>query len=143
MLSVAYADDSSLHGSSSDSVGGSTVSSTKAESGFQNFFAKLSDSPVSNFVPMILVFVVFYSLVLRPHSLKMKQHKKMIEGIAVGDKILTSGGIIGSVCRVANEQGEILVEIAKNVKVGVVASCVTDIVKVSDIDSGVGFKNRA
>ena len=68
------------------------------------------------FLPLILIFVVFYFLLIRPQQKKMKQHKEMLANIRRGDKIVTGGGIIGNVTKVT-EQGELTVEIAPEVKV--------------------------
>lgn len=89
----------------------------------------LSNSAIGNFLPMILISVIFYFLVIRSHQTKLKKHKQMVDGIVSGDKVLTSSGMIGKVCQQANEQGEILVEIAKNVRVTMMSSCVSDVLR--------------
>ena len=67
------------------------------------------------FAPLILIFVVFYFLLIRPQQKKMKEHKAMLESIRRGDRVVTGGGIIGTVSKVDNE--ELQVEIAEGVKV--------------------------
>ena len=69
-------------------------------------------------LPLILIFVVFYFLLIRPQQKKMKLHRQTIAAIRRGDKVVTGGGIIGSVAKVDNEH-EVTVEIAKDVKVKV------------------------
>jgi len=69
-------------------------------------------------LPLILIFVVFYFLLIRPQQKKMKQHKEMLGTIRRGDKVVTGGGIVGSVTKV-NDDNELTVEIAKDVKVKV------------------------
>ena len=69
-------------------------------------------------LPLILIFIVFYFLLIRPQQKKMKQHRETIAAIRRGDKIVTGGGIFGSVTKVDNDH-EITVEIAKDVKVKV------------------------
>jgi preprotein translocase subunit YajC len=76
-------------------------------------------------LPLVLIFVVFYFLLIRPQQKKMKAHREMISGIKRGDKVLTSGGIIGSVVKV--EEGELLVEIAKDVRVRVARGTISDL----------------
>jgi preprotein translocase subunit YajC len=70
------------------------------------------------FLPIILIFVVFYFLLIRPQQKKMKQHKEMLAAIRRGDRIVTGGGIVGTVSKVIDDN-EIQVEIAENVRVRV------------------------
>ena len=69
-------------------------------------------------LPIILIFVVFWFLLIRPQQKRMKEHKAMIAAVKRGDKIVTGGGIIGTVTKVLDES-EVQVEIAKDVKVRV------------------------
>ena len=69
-------------------------------------------------LPLILIFVVFYFLLIRPQQKKMKQHRETLSAIRRGDKVVTGGGIQGSVTKVDNDH-EVTVEIAKDVKVKV------------------------
>jgi preprotein translocase subunit YajC len=78
------------------------------------------------FVPLILIFVVFYFLMIRPQQKKQKAHREMIAALRRGDRIVTNGGLIGSVTRVANDN-ELIVEIANGVKVRVLRSMVADL----------------
>lgn len=77
-------------------------------------------------LPLVLIFVVFYFLLIRPQQKKMKQHREMIGALKRGDRVLTSGGIIGTVIK---EEGdtELLVEIAKDVRVRVARHLVSDL----------------
>lgn len=68
--------------------------------------------------PLLLIFVVFYFLLIRPQQKKAKEHKAMLEAVRRGDKIVTGGGIIGTVNKVIDEN-EISVEIADGIKVRV------------------------
>jgi preprotein translocase subunit YajC len=70
------------------------------------------------FLPLILIFVVFYFLLIRPQQKKMKEHKAMLGTVRRGDKIVTGGGIIGTITKVIDEI-EVTVEIADGVKVRV------------------------
>jgi len=67
-------------------------------------------------LPLILIFVVFYFLLIRPQQKKMKTHKEMLMAARRGDKIVTGGGIIGTITKVDDDQ-QVTVEIAKDVKV--------------------------
>ncbi len=70
------------------------------------------------FLPLILIFGVFYMLLSRPQQKKMKEHKATLGAIRRGDKVVTSGGIVGTVTKVIDDL-EITVEIADGVKVRV------------------------
>lgn len=82
---------------------------------------------VTSFLPLILIFVVFYFLLIRPQQKRMKQHKEMLSALRRGDRVVTSGGIIGIVSKLVSDT-EVLLEIADNVKVRVVRSTISDIV---------------
>jgi len=70
------------------------------------------------FLPIILIFVVFYFLLIRPQQKKMKQHKEMLAAVRRGDRIVTGGGIIGTVTKVVDDN-ELQLEIAEGIKVRV------------------------
>ena len=73
---------------------------------------------IMQFLPLILIFVVFYFLLIRPQQKKLKQHRDMLAAIRRGDRIVTGGGIIGTVNKVIDDN-EVLVEIAEGVRVRV------------------------
>jgi preprotein translocase subunit YajC len=79
------------------------------------------DQGIGQFIPLILIFVIFYFFLIRPQQKKVKEHKVMVENLKRGDKIVTSAGIIGTIERIIdNEKAEVL--IAENVKVEVIKS---------------------
>ena len=79
------------------------------------------DAGIGQFIPLILIFVIFYFFLIRPQQKKVKEHKAMVEALKRGDKVITSGGIVGTVERVIdNEKVEVM--IADNVKVEIVRS---------------------
>jgi len=81
----------------------------------------MSGSGIGQFIPLILIFVIFYFFLIRPQQKKVKEHKLMVENLKRGDKVVTSGGIVGSIERVIdNDKVEVL--ISENVKVEVVKS---------------------
>ena len=81
----------------------------------------MSNSGIGQFIPLILIFVIFYFFLIRPQQKKVKEHKLMVQNLKRGDKVITSGGIIATVERVMeNDRAEI--EIAGNVKVEIVKS---------------------
>ncbi|MBK8210618.1 MAG: preprotein translocase subunit YajC [Rhodospirillales bacterium] len=70
------------------------------------------------FLPIILIFVVFYFLLIRPQQKKLKVHKEMLSALRRGDRVVTGGGIIGTITRVVDDN-EVLLEIAEGVRVRV------------------------
>ncbi|MGK9165014.1 preprotein translocase subunit YajC [Inquilinus limosus] len=77
------------------------------------------------FAPLILIFVVFYFLLIRPQQKRAKEHRDMLAALRRGDRIVTGGGIVGTVQKVADD--ELTVEIAENVRVKVIRSTVTTV----------------
>ncbi len=81
---------------------------------------------IGNFLPLILIFGIMYMLLIRPQQKKMRDMKAMVEALRRGDQVLTSGGILGKVTKVA-EDGIIEVEIADGVKVKIIKSTITQV----------------
>jgi len=79
----------------------------------------MSGSGIGQFIPLILIFVIFYFFLIRPQQKKAKDHKLMVNNLKRGDKVVTSGGIVGTIDRIVdNDKIEIL--ISENVIVEVV-----------------------
>ena len=79
----------------------------------------MEGSGIGQFIPLILIFVIFYFFLIRPQQKKVKEHKAMVEDLKRGDKVITSGGITGTVERLIDND-KVEVEIADNVKVEIV-----------------------
>jgi preprotein translocase subunit YajC len=79
----------------------------------------MESSGIGQFIPLILIFVIFYFFLIRPQQKKVKEHKAMVESLKKGDKVVTSGGITGTISRVIDND-KVEVEIADNVTVEVV-----------------------
>ena len=79
----------------------------------------MEGSGVGQFIPLILIFVIFYFFLIRPQQKKVKEHKAMVEGLKRGDQVITSGGITGTIERIIDND-KVEVEIAENVKVEIV-----------------------
>ena len=79
------------------------------------------DSGIAQFIPLILIFVIFYFFLIRPQQKKVKDHKLMVENLKRGDKVITSGGIVGSIERVIDGD-KVEVVISENVRVEVIKS---------------------
>ncbi|HMR30417.1 MAG TPA: preprotein translocase subunit YajC [Geminicoccaceae bacterium] len=79
-------------------------------------------------LPLVMIFVVFYFLLIRPQQKKMRDHRSMIDAIKKGDQVVTAGGIIGRVAKVEAGESTVMVEIAPNVQVKVARQTISDIV---------------
>ena len=77
-------------------------------------------------LPLVLIFVVFYFLLIRPQQKKMKAHRSMVEALKRGDKVVTGGGLLGTVTK-APDGGEVQVEIADGVRVKVMRHTIQEI----------------
>ena len=77
--------------------------------------------------PLILIFAVFYFLLIRPQQKKMKEHKAMVAALAKGDKVITAGGLMGTIFKIEDDKIA-TIEIAENVKVKVVRSTISEVV---------------
>ncbi|MBM3572390.1 MAG: preprotein translocase subunit YajC [Alphaproteobacteria bacterium] len=77
-------------------------------------------------LPLVLIFVVFYFLLIRPQQKKVKHHKEMLGALRRGDRIVTSGGIIGTITKVASDT-ELVVEIAEGVRVRVARGMISEV----------------
>ena len=81
----------------------------------------MSSSGIGQFIPLILIFVIFYFFLIRPQQKKAKEHKQMVQNLKRGDQIITSGGIVGTVERVMdNDRAE--VTIGDDTKVEIIRS---------------------
>ena len=78
-------------------------------------------SNFAQFIPLILIFVIFYFFLIRPQQKKVKEHKIMVENLKRGDKVITVGGIVGTIDRIIDAE-KVEVEIADNVKVEIIKS---------------------
>lgn len=79
--------------------------------------AAAAGSGIASLVPLLLMFVIFYFLLIRPQQKRLKAHRAMIESLKKGDKIITGGGIYGTVLDV--KDGQVKVEIADGVRIKV------------------------
>jgi preprotein translocase subunit YajC len=83
---------------------------------------------VQQFLPLILIFVVFYFLMIRPQQKKMKAHKEMVSALRRGDRVLLQGGIFGQVSKVVSDT-ELSVEIADKVQIRVTRNAVAEVLE--------------
>jgi|TARA_B110000211_G_scaffold79487_1_gene93223 preprotein translocase subunit YajC len=87
---------------------------------------------ITQFIPLILIFIIFYFFLIRPQQKRVKDHKTMVEKLKRGDEVITSGGIIGTVERVM-EDDRIEVLIDENTKVQIIRSTITSLLQKEDI----------
>ena len=91
----------------------------------------MSGSGFAQFIPLILIFVIFYFFLIRPQQKKAKEHKFMVASLKRGDEVVTSGGIVGKVERIlGNDKVDLL--ISENVTVQVVQSTIQSLLNYSD-----------
>ena len=84
------------------------------------------DAGIGQFIPLILIFVIFYFLLIRPQQKRIKEHKSMVNALARGDSVVTAGGIVGKVARIVDgDKAEI--QISENVTVQVVKSTISQV----------------
>ena len=83
---------------------------------------------IGQFIPLILIFVIFYFFLIRPQQKRVKDHKAMVDSLKRGDEVITSGGIIGVVDRVM-EDDRIEVIIGEGTKVQIIRSTITSLLK--------------
>ena len=87
---------------------------------------------IAQFIPLILIFVIFYFFLIRPQQKRVKDHKAMVESLKRGDEVITSGGIIGVVDRVM-EDDRIEVVIGEGTKVQIIRSTITSLLKKEEV----------
>ena len=86
------------------------------------------DAGIGQFIPLILIFVIFYFFLIRPQQKRVKEHKTMVQSLKRGDEVITSGGILGKVERIL-EDDRVEVVISENVKVQIIKSTITSLLK--------------
>ena len=96
----------------------SLLAAASAPSGTAAFFV--------NIVPLLLVFIIFWFLMIRPQQKRMREHQAQINAVKKGDRVVTGGGLIGKVTKVTDTEVE--VELGPNVRVTAVKSTLTQVV---------------
>ena len=81
---------------------------------------------IGQFIPLILIFVIFYFLLIRPQQKRIKEHRAMVEALTRGDNVVTAGGIVGKVARIIDgDKAEI--QISDNVTIQVIKSTISQV----------------
>ena len=91
----------------------------------------LDQSALVQFLPLVLIFVVFYFLLIRPQQKKQKDQRAMLDALRRGDRVVTGGGILGTVSKVVSPE-EVEVDIASGVRVRIVRSTITSVLAKPD-----------
>ena len=91
----------------------------------------MSGSGIGQFIPLILIFVIFYFFLIRPQQKKIKEHKAMVASLKRGDQVVTSGGIVGRIERLLGND-KIEISISENVTVEVVQSTIQSLINKTD-----------
>ena len=91
----------------------------------------MSGSGFAQFIPLILIFVIFYFFLIRPQQKRIKEHKLMVAALKRGDEVVTSGGIVGKVERILGND-KVDLTISENVTVQVVQSTIQSVLNKSD-----------
>lgn len=81
------------------------------------------------FLPLVLIIVIMYVLMIRPQAKKQKEHREMLQKLEKGDRIMTSGGILGTIAGVKDNEGTLIVKVADNVKLEVSRTAVGQVLK--------------
>ena len=91
----------------------------------------MSGSGFAQFIPLILIFVIFYFFLIRPQQKKVKDHKLMVAALKRGDEVVTSGGLVGKIERVLGDD-KVDLSISENVTVQVIQSTIQSLLRKSD-----------
>jgi preprotein translocase subunit YajC len=79
-------------------------------------------NPLVNFLPLIVIFVIFYYLLIRPQKLSQREHQKMIQNLNKNDEVVTTGGLHGTIINIKDKT--LILRIDENVKVEIDKNCV-------------------
>ena len=91
----------------------------------------MSNSGFAQFIPLILIFVIFYFFLIRPQQKKVKDHKDMVSSLKRGDEVITGGGLVGKIEKVIGDD-RVDVQISENITVQVVQSTIQSLLNRPD-----------
>jgi len=81
------------------------------------------------FAPLILIFIVFYFILIRPQQRKLKEHREMLGQLKRGDRVVTAGGMVAKITKVTDGSNEVEAEIAPNVRVSLVRTTIGSVIR--------------
>ncbi len=109
LISTAYASDAA-------STAATAATGTQA-----------AGSLLMTFAPLVLVFIIFYFFLVRPQQKRMQEFQKLVSSLRRGDRVVTTGGIIGTITKVETTSPEVMVEIAEGVRVRVQRGAIAEV----------------
>ena len=109
----------------------------------QSLFGGGTSNTLVQIAPLALIFVVFYFFLIRPQQQKAKEQKAMLAAIRRGDRVVTGGGLIGTVSKVSGDGNEVLVDLAEGVRVRVVRATIASVMARGEPASAKGAKDSS
>ncbi|HDQ45688.1 MAG TPA: preprotein translocase subunit YajC [bacterium] len=91
--------------------------------------AQQQGNPLLSFLPLFVIIAIMYLFLMRPQAKKQKEHRQMLQTLEKGDKILTTGGIVGEIVGIREKEDMLIVRIADNVKVDMVRGAVAQVLR--------------
>lgn len=91
--------------------------------------AQQQGNPLLSFLPLFVIIAIMYLFLMRPQAKKQKEHRQMLQTLEKGDKILTTGGIVGEIVGIREKEDRLIVRIADNVKVDMVRGAVAQVLR--------------
>ena len=88
-----------------------------------------TSNPIIGMLPIVVIFVIFYFLIIRPQSKKIKTEQKMRESLQIGNKVVTLSGIFGTISEIDNEKSVVSLNISKGVDIVVLKASISEILK--------------
>ena len=88
-----------------------------------------TSNPIVGMLPIVVIFVIFYFLIIRPQSKKIKTEKKMRESLQIGNKVVTISGIFGSISEIDNEKGVVSLNVSKGVDIVILKASISEVLK--------------
>lgn len=88
-----------------------------------------ASNPIIGMLPIVVIFVIFYFLIIRPQSKKIKTEQKMRESLQIGNKVVTLSGIFGTISEIDNEKGVVSLNISKGVDIIVLKASISEVLK--------------
>jgi preprotein translocase subunit YajC len=88
-----------------------------------------ASNPIIGMLPIVVIFVIFYFLIIRPQSKKIKTEQKMRESLQIGNKVVTLSGIFGIISEIDNEKGVVSLNISKGVDIVILKASISEVLK--------------
>lgn len=111
---------------------------------FASDAAQSPQSSLLSLMPIVVLVVVFYFFIIRPQQKKAKEENKMRESLRIGDKIVTTSGIFGSVTQIDDTKNVISIEIAKNTNIAIYKTSIAEVLtqKQSNAENDKSIENK-